>query len=50
VIRWGFAAKDGKRGDQLVTVMVDLPSSDPELQRFAESWKGGDNPRSALGV
>ena len=46
----GFAAKDGKRGDQLVTVMVDLPSSDPELQRFAESWKGGDNPRSALGV
>ena len=46
----GFAGKDGKRGDQLVTIEVDVPSDDPELQRFAESWHGGGNPRASLGV
>ena len=46
----GFAAKDGKRGDQLVTVEVDVPSDDPDLQHFAESWSGGGNPRASLGV
>jgi DnaJ-class molecular chaperone len=46
----GFVAKDGKRGDQLVAVEVDVPSDDPELQRFAESWNGGGNPRADLGV
>ena len=46
----GFTAHNGKRGDQLVTVLVDLPSGDPELEQFAEKWKGGGNPRAALGV
>ena len=46
----GFTAKDGKRGDQLVSVEIDLPSSDAELQKFAESWEGGGNPRASLGV
>ena len=46
----GFAAKDGRRGDQLVTVEIDIPADDPELQRFAESWNGGGNPRTSLGV
>ena len=46
----GFVGKDGKRGDQLVTVEVDIPSDDAELQRFAESWNGGGNPRAGLGV
>jgi DnaJ-class molecular chaperone len=46
----GFMGKDGKRGDQLVTVEVDIPSDDAELQRFAESWSGGGNPRASLGV
>jgi DnaJ-class molecular chaperone len=46
----GFTAKDGKRGDQLVTVEVDLPASDPKLQKFAEEWEGGGNPRASLGV
>jgi DnaJ-class molecular chaperone len=46
----GFTGKDGKRGDQLVTVVVDLPAADRELEAFAESWKGGENPRSSLGV
>jgi DnaJ-class molecular chaperone len=46
----GFTAKNGKRGDQLVTVQVDLPSGDAELEQFAEKWKGGGNPRASLGV
>jgi DnaJ-class molecular chaperone len=46
----GFVGKDGKRGDQLVTVDIDIPSDDPDLQRFAEEWNGGGNPRAALGV
>jgi len=46
----GFAGRDGKRGDQLVTVDIEIPSDDRELQRFVESWDGGGNPRSSLGV
>ncbi|MGI8611644.1 MAG: DnaJ C-terminal domain-containing protein [Sphingomicrobium sp.] len=46
----GFTDKSGKRGDQLVTVEVDLPSADSELEAFAQRWKGGGNPRAPLGV
>src|SRR6476661_2508456 len=46
----GFTAKAGKRADQLVNVEIDVPSSDPELQKFAEDWDGGGNPRASLGV
>ncbi|HWJ58811.1 MAG TPA: J domain-containing protein [Sphingomicrobium sp.] len=46
----GFTAKDGKRGDQLVTVEIDIPADDSELKSFAEGWNGGGNPRSGLGV
>jgi DnaJ-class molecular chaperone len=46
----GFVGKDGKRGDQLVTVDIDIPADDKELQRFAESWSSGGNPRASLGV
>jgi DnaJ-class molecular chaperone len=46
----GFTAKDGKRGDQLVAVEVDVPSNDEDLQRFAENWDGGGDPRAGLGV
>jgi DnaJ-class molecular chaperone len=48
----GFTAKSGQRGDQLVTLMVDVPSADEELSRFVESWsrKGKGNPRAGLGV
>src|SRR5206468_12580831 len=46
----GFAAKDGKRGDQLVTVEIDVPADDPELRKFAESWSAPANPRASLGV
>ena len=46
----GFVAKDGKRGDQLVAVEIDLPADDPELQKFAERWTAPANPRADLGV
>ncbi|MEA3080513.1 MAG: hypothetical protein QOD54_181 [Sphingomonadales bacterium] len=46
----GFAAKDGKRGDQLVTVEIDVPADDPELQKFVEGWTAPGNPRADLGV
>ena len=46
----GFTAKSGTRGDVLVTLEIDLPSGDSELEAFAEKWSGGGNPRSNLGV
>jgi DnaJ-class molecular chaperone len=47
----GFTGKDGTRGDQLVTLMVDVPADDAELQRFVEGWSGKrGNPRAGLGV
>jgi len=47
----GFTGKDGTRGDQLVTLIVDVPADDAELQRFVETWGGRKgNPRASLGV
>jgi DnaJ-class molecular chaperone len=46
----GFTDKSGKRGDQLVTLAVDVPADDAELRAFAETWDGGGNPRVGLGV
>ena len=46
----GFTGKNGKRGDQLISLEIDLPSDDAELQSFAEKWNGGGNPRANLGV
>jgi DnaJ-class molecular chaperone len=46
----GFSDKTGKRGDQLVSLAVDVPAGDAELERFAQSWSGGGNPRAGLGV
>jgi DnaJ-class molecular chaperone len=48
----GFTAKAGQRGDQLVTLVVDVPPDDPELARFVEGWsrRGKGNPRAGLGV
>jgi DnaJ-class molecular chaperone len=47
----GFTGKGGARGDQLVTLMVDVPD-DPDLARFLEGWggRGKTNPRAGLGV
>jgi len=48
----GFHKKAGGRGDQLVTLMVDLPASDEALTEFVQGWKDRDksNPRAAMGV
>ena len=48
----GFHAKDGKRGDQLVTLMIDIPAADSEIEAFVEGWsrRGKGNPRAGLGV
>jgi DnaJ-class molecular chaperone len=47
----GFTGKKGQRGDQLVSLMVEVPD-DPELTRFLEGWsgRGRGNPRKGLGV
>ena len=43
-------AGSGQRGDQLIRLMIDLPSGDPELEDFAESWRPptGYDPRRRL--
>lgn len=46
----GFHKKDGGRGDQLITLMIDIPADDAALQRFAAEWTDGRNPRAAMGV
>ncbi|MBO9576725.1 MAG: J domain-containing protein [Sphingobium sp.] len=46
----GFSAKGGTRGDQLVTLLIDLPSGDAALQRFADEWSDTRNLRGHLGV
>jgi len=46
----GFSARDGKRGDQLVSIEIHVPADDAALQQFTEQWDGGGNPRASLGV
>ena len=46
----GFHKKGGGRGDQLVTLMVDLPVDDDALVEFVQGWKDGRNPRGNMGV
>ncbi|MGN7158424.1 DnaJ C-terminal domain-containing protein [Sphingomonas sp. SAFR-052] len=47
----GFHRKDGTRGDQLVTLMVDLPADDAALAAFVEDWAGRTaDPRARFGV
>jgi DnaJ-class molecular chaperone len=47
----GFHKKAGGRGDQLVTLMIELPAHDAGLESFVANWDGGGgNPRAKLGV
>lgn len=46
----GFTRKDGTRGDQLVTLEVQLPESDPDLAQRLEGWRDSRNLRARLGV
>ena len=47
----GFHKKGGGRGDQLVTLMVQVPADDVALEQFVAGWNDpGGNPRAAMGV
>ena len=46
----GFTGKNGARGDQLVTLQIDLPAEDEELARRLEGWTDDRPLRSRLGV
>lgn len=48
----GFHRRDGSRGNQLVRLLVDLPSGDEQLEQFVRNWSTGKkiNPRAPLGV
>ena len=46
----GFTKKDGSRGDQLVTLEIQLPEKLDELAKRLEGWKDEGDPRSKLGV
>lgn len=46
----GFSRKDGTRGDQLVTLQIDLPADDMDLKARLEGWQDMRNLRDKLGV
>ncbi|WP_291168300.1 DnaJ C-terminal domain-containing protein [Erythrobacter sp.] len=46
----GFTRKNGTRGDQLVTLEIQLPDQLDELAKRLEGWKDTGDPRSKLGV
>ena len=46
----GFTRKDGERGDQLVTLMIDVPADDADLKARLEGWTDARNLRGKLGV
>lgn len=46
----GFTGKTGARGDQLVTLMIDVPAADAALQDFVIGWQDSRPIRGAMGV
>ena len=46
----GFTRKDGSRGDQLVTLEIELPEDIAALSEKLGDWKDPRNVRSRLGV
>lgn len=46
----GFSTKAGGRGDQLVTLEIQLPGDVSELAARLEGWRDESNPRAKLGV
>ncbi len=46
----GFTRKDGSRGDQLVTLEIDLPEGDADLTKRLEGWRDSRPLRARLGV
>ena len=46
----GFSRKDGTRGDQLITLEVQLPEADPELVRRLDGWRDLRDLRARLAL
>lgn len=46
----GFTRKDGNRGDQLVTLEIQLPADLTELAKRLDGWKDATDPRAGLGA
>lgn len=46
----GMTRKDGSRGDQLVTLQIDLPVADADLAHRLEGWRDPRDLRGRLGV
>ena len=48
----GFHKNATTRGDQLVTLMIDLPADDSALKKFVREWDSGKkhNPRALFGL
>ncbi len=46
----GMSRKDGSRGDQLVTLEIDLPPGDADLAKRLEGWRDTRDLRGKLGV
>lgn len=46
----GMTRKDGSRGDQLVTIQIDLPAADADLAQRLEGWRDERDLRGKLGV
>ena len=46
----GFSLKSGGRGDQLVRLMVDLPTDDAALVKLLSDWSDPRDVRADLGV
>jgi DnaJ-class molecular chaperone len=44
----GFRRLDGTRGDQLVTVLIDIPADHAALKAFAETYIDGRDVRAAI--
>jgi DnaJ-class molecular chaperone len=46
----GMTRKDGSRGDQLVTLQIDLPTGDKDLAQRLAGWRDPRDLRGKLGV
>lgn len=46
----GFTRKNGERGDQLVTLMVDVPAEDADLKARLDGWRDNRDLRARFGV
>lgn len=46
----GFSTKSGGRGDQLVTLMIDIPTDDAALRSFVETWEDARAVRGHMNV